>query len=43
MDLSTFTMEQTVISMDANSTTAWTYAGTETSRALIDAPECLCP
>lgn len=43
MDRSSFTMEQTVIAMDTNSTTAWTYMGTETSRELVDAPPCLCP
>ncbi|MCX4240326.1 hypothetical protein [Paraliomyxa miuraensis] len=42
-DLSSFTMEQTVIQMDANSTTSWMYMGTETGRELIDAPPCLCP
>jgi hypothetical protein len=41
-DFSAFTMAQTVIGMDSNSTTAWAYAGTETNRELIDAPACLC-
>jgi hypothetical protein len=42
-DLSSFTMEQMVIGMDANSTTAWSYAGVETGRELVDGPACLCP
>jgi hypothetical protein len=41
-DLSAFTMDQTVIQMDDNSTTSWTYVGTETGRELIDAPACAC-
>ncbi|MFV8753840.1 hypothetical protein ACNOYE_25120 [Nannocystaceae bacterium ST9] len=41
-DLTTFSMDQVVIAMDDQSTTSWTYAGTETSRELIDAPDCLC-
>jgi hypothetical protein len=41
-DLSAFTMDQTVIQMDANSTTSWMYVGTETGRELIDAPACAC-
>ncbi len=41
-DLTTFSMDQIVIQMDDQSTTSWTYAGTEVSRELIDAPACLC-
>ncbi|MCA9650749.1 MAG: hypothetical protein H6712_31090 [Myxococcales bacterium] len=41
-DLSSFNMEQTVIAMDANSTTAWTYTGTEVSREQVLGPACLC-
>lgn len=41
-DLSSFTMEQIVTAMDANSTTSWTYSGTETSRELVLGPACLC-
>lgn len=40
-DLSAFTMDQTVIQMDDQSTTSWTYVGTETGRELIDAPDCV--
>jgi hypothetical protein len=41
-DLAGFTMDATVIQMDANSTTSWMYVGTETSRELVPAPACLC-
>jgi hypothetical protein len=41
-DLMGFTMDQVVIAMDDQSTTSWTYVGTETDRVLIDAPACLC-
>lgn len=41
-DLSAFTMDEAVISMDNTSTQAWTYVGTETGRTLIDAPACAC-
>lgn len=42
-DFSTFTMLQTIIAQDDNSTTSWTYAGVETDRQLVAAPACLCP
>lgn len=41
-DLASFTMDQTVIAMDASSTTAWTYVGTETNRQLVIGPPCMC-
>lgn len=41
-DFTTFSMDQTVIAMDDQSTTSWTFTGTETSRELIAAPACLC-
>src|SRR5690606_22320908 len=41
-DLSTFTMEQTEISMEQNASTGWTYSGTEVSRMLVPAADCLC-
>jgi hypothetical protein len=30
------------VQMDDNSTTEWTFVGTETSRELVAAPDCLC-
>lgn len=41
-DLSAFTMAELVVAMDNNSTNSWAYSGTETSRELVDAPDCLC-
>jgi hypothetical protein len=41
-DLTGFTMESSIVQMDMNSTTTWTFQGTETSRELVDAPACLC-
>lgn len=41
-DLSGFTMAELVVAMDNNSTNSWAYSGTETSRELVDAPDCLC-
>jgi hypothetical protein len=41
-DLSSFTMEQIVIAMDDQSTTSWTFVGTETGRELVDAADCMC-
>jgi len=40
--VSAFTMAKTVINMDNASTTTWMYIGTETGRALVDAPACMC-
>lgn len=40
--LGSFTMAEVVVDMDGNSTNSWAYAGTETSREMIDAPDCLC-
>jgi hypothetical protein len=42
-DLSEFTMAKTAIVEDENSTTTWTYEGTETDRQRIAAPACFCP
>ncbi|MFO7566361.1 MAG: hypothetical protein R6X02_27205 [Enhygromyxa sp.] len=42
-DLSSFTMAKTVVQEEPNvSTVSWTYAGTEVSRNLVAAPDCLC-
>jgi hypothetical protein len=41
-ELDAFTMAKTVIQQDDNSTTTWTYVGTEVGRELIAAPACLC-
>ncbi len=41
-DFSSFTMAPTVITMDDQATTSWSYTGTETGRRLLDAPACLC-
>ena len=41
-DFSGFTMESVVVQMDANATNSWMYVGTETSRELVDAPDCEC-
>lgn len=42
-DLSSFTMAQTVIQQDANSTATWMYTGSETGRQEVSAPACWCP
>jgi hypothetical protein len=41
-DFSSFDMAAVVVQMDMNSTTEWTFVGTETSRELVAAPDCLC-
>lgn len=41
-DLGGFTMPQVVIAKDDQSTTSWTYVGTEVSRMLVAAPACYC-
>jgi T5SS/PEP-CTERM-associated repeat protein len=41
-DFTGFDMEAVVVQMDNNSTTEWTFVGTEVSRELIAAPACLC-
>lgn len=41
-DLSSFSMPNTVIAEDDNSTTSWMYMGTETSRELVPGPDCFC-
>ncbi|MCR9160788.1 MAG: hypothetical protein ACE37F_03865 [Nannocystaceae bacterium] len=41
-DFSAFTMDEVIINMDATSTQAWTYSGTEVARELVDAPACAC-
>ncbi len=42
-DFSGFTMAKTIIQMVPDvSTTSWTYVGTEVSRELVAAPDCLC-
>ncbi|MGH1346492.1 MAG: hypothetical protein ACRBN8_33305 [Nannocystales bacterium] len=41
-DFSAFTMAELVVAMDNMSTNSWSYSGTETSRELVDAPDCLC-
>lgn len=42
-DLSSFTMANTVVQTDSNSTTSWEFVGTETSRQEIQGPACWCP
>jgi hypothetical protein len=41
-DLTSFSMAPIVIANDDQSTTSWTYVGTQTSRELVGAPACLC-
>lgn len=41
-DFSGFSMVELVVAMDDTSTNSWSYNGTETSRELVDAPDCLC-
>jgi len=41
-DFSSFTMAETIIQSDDQSTTTWTYTGTEVSRELVSAPACQC-
>ncbi|PRQ04218.1 hypothetical protein ENSA5_10020 [Enhygromyxa salina] len=41
-DFTTFNMPTVVVQMDSDSTTTWTFEGTEASRELVNADACLC-